>query len=111
MSSLLGFMGGHMGGLGWLAITVMGVMMGAMGWMVWSMMRGAGSRGRAPDQRCRRGEHAQVRLADADPNGDPSADVTGRDAVAVALKRDERRARADPLGGGLGRERQGGQRA
>jgi len=33
---------GHMGGWGWLIITVMAVMMVGMGWMMWSMMRGAG---------------------------------------------------------------------
>lgn len=42
-----GFGDGHMGGWGWLAVVAMVVMMGGMGWMMWSMMRGAGSHGRA----------------------------------------------------------------
>ena len=40
-----GFLDGHMGGWGWLAVVAMAVMMGGMGWMMWSMMRGAGSHG------------------------------------------------------------------
>ena len=70
------------------------------------LLPGAGRRAAVPgDPPAGGGEDLDVQLAEAGRDGHGLADEAGRDAVVVALERDERRAPDDPRNLKLRRER------